>query len=93
MSASMVSNSKYRTLNLMDDCSTDVLAIEVESSQSFRRVILTLVRILEQRSKPVSIRTDNGPEFTSNDLELCSLDKAINPLDYPTCHAYTKWIH
>jgi putative transposase len=62
----------------MDDCTREVLAIEVETSLSSRRAIRTLDRIIEQRGKPVSIRTDNGPDFTSKYLELCSLDKGIN---------------
>ena len=78
MSDSMVGNRKFRTLNVMDDCSREVLAIEVDTSLSSRRVIRTLDRIIEQRGKRVSIRTDNGPEFTSKVLELWSLDKGIN---------------
>jgi len=78
MSDSMVGNRKFRTLNVMDDCSREVLAIEVDTLLSSRRVIRTLNRIIEQRGKPVSIRTDNCPEFTSKDLELWSLDKGIN---------------
>lgn len=78
MSDSMVGNRKFRILNVMDDCSRKVLDIEVDTSLSSRRVIRTLNRIIKQRGKPVSIKTDNGPEFTSKDLELWSLDKAIN---------------
>lgn len=78
MSDSMVGNRKFRTLNVMDDCSREVLAIEIDTSLSSKRVIRTLERIIEQRGMPVTIRTDNGPEFTSKDLELWSLDKGIN---------------
>jgi putative transposase len=85
MSDNMVGNRKFRTLNVMDDCSREVLAIEVDTSLSSKRVIRTLDKIIEQRGKPVSIRTDNGPEFTSKDLEftskdleLWSIDKGIN---------------
>lgn len=77
MSDSMVGNRKFRTLNVMDDCSREVLAIEIDTSLSAKRVIRTLERIIEQRGKPTAIRTDNGPEFTSKDLELWSLDKGI----------------
>ncbi len=77
MSDSMVGNRKFRTLNIMDDCSREVLAIEVDTSLSSKRVIRTLERIIEQRGKPVAIRTDNGPEFTSKDLELWSVDNGI----------------
>ena len=78
MSDSMVGNRKFRTLNVMDDCSREVLAIEIDTSLSSKRVIRTLERIIEQRGMPVTIRTDNGPEFTSKDLELWSLEKGIN---------------
>lgn len=77
MSDSMVGNRKFRTLNIMDDCSREALAIEVDTSLSARRVIRTLDRIIEQRGKPTAIRTDNGPEFTSKELELWAIDKGI----------------
>ena len=48
MSDSMVGNRKFRTLNVMDDCTSEVLAIEVETSLSSRRAIRTLDRIIEQ---------------------------------------------
>lgn len=60
MSDSIVGNRKFRQLNVMDDCTREVLAIEVDTSLSYRRIIRTLDRIIEQRGKPVSIRTDNG---------------------------------
>jgi putative transposase len=78
MSDSMVGNRKFRILNIMDDYSREVLAIEVDTSLSSRREIRTLDRIIEQRGKPVSIWKDNDPEFTSKDLELWSLGKGIN---------------
>ena len=42
MSDSMVGNRKFRTLNVMDDCSREVLAIEIDTSLSSKRVIRTL---------------------------------------------------
>ena len=77
MSDSMVGNRKFRTMNIMDDCTREVLAIEIDTSLSSKRVIRTLDKIIEQRGKPVAIRSDNGPEFTSKDLELWSIDKGI----------------
>lgn len=77
MSDSMVGNRKFRTLNIMDDCTREVLAIEIDTSLSSKRVIITLDRIIEQHGKPVAIRSDNGPEFTSKDLELWSIGKGI----------------
>lgn len=77
MSDSMVGSRKFRTLNVMDDCSREALAIEVDTSISAKRVIRVLERIIDERSKPHSIRTDNGPEFTSKDLELWAKEKGI----------------
>lgn len=42
MSDSMVGNRKFRTLNVMDDCFREVLAIEIDTSLSSKRVIRTL---------------------------------------------------
>lgn len=77
MSDSMVGGRKFRTLNIMDDCSREALAIEVDTSLSSRRVIRVLERIIEERGKPACIRTDNGPEFTSKDMELWAKEKTI----------------
>jgi putative transposase len=51
MSDSMVGNRKFRTLNIMDDCSREALTIEVDTSLSARRVTGTLERVVEQRGK------------------------------------------
>lgn len=77
MSDSMVGGRKFRTLNIMDDGSREALAIEVDTSLSSKRVIRVLERIIEERGKPECIRTDNGPEFTSKDMELWAKDKGI----------------
>jgi putative transposase len=77
MCDTMVGNRKFRTFNLLDDCSREALAIEVDTSLSSRRIIRTLDRVIEQRGKPTAIRADNGPEFTSKDLELWAKDRGI----------------
>jgi putative transposase len=77
MSDSMVGGRKFRTLNIMDDGSREALAIEVDTSLSSKRAIRVLERIIEERGKPERIRTDNGPEFTSRDMELWAKDKGI----------------
>jgi putative transposase len=77
MCDSMVGNRKFRTFNVLDDCSREALAIEVDTSLSSRRIIRVLDRVIEQRGKPSAIRADNGPEFTSKDLELWAKDRSI----------------
>ena len=77
MSDSMTGNRKFRTFNVIDDCSREVLAIEVDTSLSSKRVIRVLDRVIENNGKPAAIRVDNGPEFTSKHFELWAKEKGI----------------
>jgi len=77
MSDSLMGIRKVRTFNVMDDCSKEALAIEFDTSLSSKRIIRTLESIIEQRGKPKTIRTDNGPEFTSKDFELWCKEQGI----------------
>jgi putative transposase len=78
MSDSMVGGRRFRTFNLIDDCTREVLAIEIDTSLSSKRIIRTLERVILDRGKPNIIRTDNGPEFTSKDLELWARDHEVH---------------
>lgn len=78
MSDSMTGNRRFRTFNVIDDCSREVLAIEIDTSLSSKRIIRSLDRIIEINGKPATIRVDNGPEFTSKDFELWARNKGIN---------------
>jgi putative transposase len=77
MSDSLVNGRKFRTLNVIDDCNREALAIEVDTSLSAKRVIRTLEQVITWRGKPQIIRVDNGPEYTSKDFELWAKSKAI----------------
>jgi len=68
MSDSLASGSKFRTLNVIDDCNREALVIEIATSIASKRVIRTLEQLIDWRGKPVTIRVDNGPEFTSADF-------------------------
>lgn len=78
MSDSMVGNRKFRTFNVMDDGSREVLAIEIDTSLSSKRIIRTLERLISQRGIPDTVRTDNGPEFTSHEFEGWCRDNQIH---------------
>lgn len=78
MSDSIVGNRKFRTFNVIDDCTREVLAIEIDTSLSSRRIIRTLERVINQRGRPAKIRTDNGPEFTSHYFEGWCREKQID---------------
>ena len=77
MSDAMVGNRKFRTFNVMDDCSREALAIEIDTSLSSRRIIRVLEKVIDQRGTPASIRSDNGPEFTSAAFEQWCSERQI----------------
>jgi putative transposase len=70
MCDSLVDGRRFRLLNIIDDYNRESLAIEVDSSLPALRVIRTLQRLIEVRTKPKRIRVDNGPEFISDRLQL-----------------------
>ena len=78
MSDSLVDGRKFRTLNIIDDYNREVLAIEIDTSISARRVIRTLEQIISWRGKPRVIRMDNGPEYTSKDLEIWAVAEGVS---------------
>jgi putative transposase len=77
MSDTLVNGRKFRTLNIIDDCNREALAIEIDTSLSARRVIRTLEQVIDWRGKPQMIRVDNGPEYTSRDFEWWCRERGI----------------
>ena len=77
MSDSLVDGRKIRTLNIIDDCTREVLAIEIDTSLSAKRVISVLKWLIAWRGKPRAIRVDNGPEFTGRDFEIWCKEEGI----------------
>ena len=62
---SLASGRQFRSLTIIDDCTRQCLAIEVDFSLPTARVLRTFEAIIVRRGKPGTIRFDNGPEFTS----------------------------
>ena len=84
MSDSMIGNRKFRTFNVIDDGTRETLIIDVDTSLSSKRIIRTLEKVIAQRGAPDSIRSDNGPEFTSKDFQLwCEGKKIANQFIQP----------
>ena len=69
MCDSLVDGRRFRLLNIIDDYNRESLAIEIDTSLPALRVIRTLQRLIEIRTKPQVIRVDNGPEFISDKLQ------------------------
>jgi putative transposase len=66
MSDALEDGRKVRILNVIDDFNRQCLSIEVGLSICSSRVTRVLDWLIELYGKPQSIRTDNGPEFTSH---------------------------
>jgi putative transposase len=57
-----------KCLTVLDEYSREVLAIDVGGSIRSERVIAVLSRLISERGQPKALRSDNGPEFVSNNL-------------------------
>ena len=68
MSDSLMNGQRFRTFNVLDDFSREILAIEVDTNLPSARVIRVLDRITAWRGYPAKLRMDNGPEFISVEL-------------------------
>ena len=85
---------RYRVLVVVDDCTRECLALEVDSSLNGTRVAQVLDRVIEFRSAPEAITVDNGPEFAGKTLDRWAYDKKIK-LDFirpgkPVENAYVE---
>ena len=65
MSDTLMHGQRFRTFNVLDDFSREVLAVEVDTNLPAARIIRVLDRIAAWRGYPAKIRMDNGPEFVS----------------------------
>lgn len=68
MNDSLMNGQRFRTFNVLDDFSREILTIEVDTNLPSARVIRVLERIAAWRGYPGKLRMDNGPEFVSVQL-------------------------
>jgi putative transposase len=69
VSDQLATGRRFRTLNIVDDCTRECIAIEVDTSLGGGRVVRALQRLAETRGLPLAIVCDNGPEFTGRALD------------------------
>lgn len=60
---------KFRTFNIVDDCTRECLAIEVDTSLPGTRVVRVLERLGATCGLPDVLVCDNGPEFAGQALD------------------------
>ncbi len=68
MSDALYAGSRFRTFNVIDDFNREIIAIEVDTSLTARRLIRVFERLRVSRGLPDVLRVDNGPEFLSSEL-------------------------
>ena len=66
-----------RVLSVVDACTRECLALEVDTSFGSRRVTRVLDGIIAERGVPQAIRSDNGPEFTSRHFVAWCVERGI----------------
>jgi putative transposase len=71
------SGRKFRVLSVIDVYTRECLALEVDTSFASRRVTRELDGIMASRTRPLAIRCDNGPEFTSRHFLAWALERKI----------------
>lgn len=69
MSDQLADRRRIRTLNIVDDYTRECLHIEVDTSIGATRVVQILEWLKALRGLPRQIVMDNGPEFTSLELD------------------------
>lgn len=81
MSDSLYCGRRFRTLNVVDDCTRESLGIEVDFSLPSTRVTRLLDRLFWCYGKPEAIVCDNGPEFRSKHTQKWAGERGVK-LEY-----------
>lgn len=93
-SDSLRDGRKFRTLNVIDDYNREALGIEIDFSLPAKRVTCLLNRLVAKRGKPSRLRSDNGPEFISDELQTWCRNNEVELLRIepgkPTQNAYIE---
>jgi putative transposase len=69
VSDGLADGRRLRCLTIVDDCTRECLAIEVDTSITGTRVKAVMERLAETRGLPRSITVDHGPEFEGQVLD------------------------
>jgi putative transposase len=71
------SGRAFRVLSVIDVYTRECLALEVDTGFAGRRVTRVLEQLVEERGRPLALRCDNGPEFTSRQFLAWCVERGI----------------
>jgi putative transposase len=77
VSDGLADGRRLRCLTIVDDCTRECLAIEVDTSITGTRVKAVLERLAETRGLPNSITVDHGPEFEGQVLDAWAYERQV----------------
>jgi putative transposase len=94
MADQLFHGQRFRLLTLVDNFSRESLAIQVGQRLTGDDVVRVLEDVVRGRSRPQTIRVDNGPEFVSKSLDLWAYWNGVQ-LDFsrpgkPTDNAFIE---
>jgi len=94
MSDALYAGNRFRAFTLIDDFNREIVAIEIDTSLTARRLIRVFKRLHKTRGLPDVLRVDNGPEFLSGEL-VSWVEKAGMMIQYiqpakPNQNAYIE---
>ena len=75
VSDGLADGRRLRCLTIVDDCTRECVAIEVDTSSTGSRVKAVLERLAETRGLPHSITVDHGPEFEGRVLDAWAYER------------------
>ena len=76
---------KFCMLTVIDEFTRECLAIDVARRLNSQSVLAVLADLMVQRGVPDHIRSDNGPEFTSQSFQAWLKKVGIEPIHiYPS---------
>lgn len=77
VSDGLADGRRLRCLTIVDDCTRECVAIEVDTSITGTRVKAVLERLAETRGLPNSITVDHGPEFEGQVLDAWAYHRLV----------------
>jgi putative transposase len=78
VSDGLVDGRRLRCLAIVDDCTRECVALEVDTSITGTRVKAVLERLADTRGLPRAITVDHGPEFEGQVLDAWAYERCVH---------------